>query len=57
MKYALPASGELRTPYLINALLKVVCNIKSNFVVKGFSFPTGGSLICVGVKVQKYGKR
>ena len=43
-------SGELRTPHLINALFKVVCNIERDLVMKGFSFPVGGSLICVGVK-------
>jgi len=41
---------ELRMPTLINALLEKVCDIERGFLMKGISFPVGGSLLCVALK-------
>ena len=45
------SGSELRQPYLINRFLKKVCDIERSFIRNGASFPIGGSLLCVGVRV------
>jgi SAM-dependent methyltransferase len=45
------SGSELRQPRLINSLLTRICDIERGFLMKGISFPMGGSLLCVGVKV------
>lgn len=43
--------SELAQPPLLNALLKGICGIERGFIRNSVSFPMGGSLLCVGVKV------
>ena len=45
------SGSELRQPPLLNALLKGVLGIERSLIRNGASFPVGGSLLCVGVKV------
>jgi SAM-dependent methyltransferase len=45
------SGSELRQPRLINSLLTRICDIERGFIRNGTSFPVGGSLLCVGVKI------